>query len=257
MYIITILVALVSTIIGAICGIGGGIIIKPILDALGFFSVATTSLYSDVTVLAMATFSVISNRKSEKYKNGIALTIGAIAGGFIGKPILRQIELVVGNSDVVTGVQSIILLISLIVLFIYYMKKENVKTYNYDGKFVAVSAGLFLGLFSTVLSVGGGIFNVALLSFLFSYDAKKCARLSLFIIMYSKISSLGLMIYYENVPSFNGEVLILIALAGIIGGYSGRKLRKRFDDKLVERLYLGVLAFIMGICVYNIFMYLG
>ena len=30
-----------SSIIGAICGIGGGVIIKPVLDALGVFPVST------------------------------------------------------------------------------------------------------------------------------------------------------------------------------------------------------------------------
>ncbi len=35
-----------SSIIGAICGIGGGVIVKPVLDALGVFPVSRPSISS-------------------------------------------------------------------------------------------------------------------------------------------------------------------------------------------------------------------
>ncbi len=47
---------------GAICGIGGGVIIKPTLDAFGVLSVSTISFLSGCTVLAMTCYSVIKER---------------------------------------------------------------------------------------------------------------------------------------------------------------------------------------------------
>ena len=44
-----------SCIVGAICGIGGGVMIKPALDALGIMDVATISFLSGCTVLSMST----------------------------------------------------------------------------------------------------------------------------------------------------------------------------------------------------------
>ena len=41
------LVSLLASVVGAICGIGGGVIIKPVLDLLHLESVSTISFLSD------------------------------------------------------------------------------------------------------------------------------------------------------------------------------------------------------------------
>ena len=45
-------VSFLASIAGAICGIGGGVIIKPALDLLGWASVSTISFLSGCTVLS-------------------------------------------------------------------------------------------------------------------------------------------------------------------------------------------------------------
>ena len=52
------LVALTASIAGAICGIGGGVIIKPVLDLLHLETVAAISFLSGCTVLSMSCYSV-------------------------------------------------------------------------------------------------------------------------------------------------------------------------------------------------------
>ena len=52
-----------SSVIGAICGIGGGVIIKPVLDAFHVLDVATISFLSGCTVLSMTTYSVFKANK--------------------------------------------------------------------------------------------------------------------------------------------------------------------------------------------------
>ena len=52
------LVSILSSIVGSICGIGGGVIIKPVLDAVGIMSVSSISFLSGCTVLAMSIVSV-------------------------------------------------------------------------------------------------------------------------------------------------------------------------------------------------------
>lgn len=51
-------VSFFASIAGAICGIGGGVIIKPVLDMLGLASVATISFLSGCTVLSMSCYTV-------------------------------------------------------------------------------------------------------------------------------------------------------------------------------------------------------
>lgn len=54
-------VSFLASIAGAICGIGGGVIIKPVLDMFGLASVSTISFLSGCTVLAMSIYSVGKN----------------------------------------------------------------------------------------------------------------------------------------------------------------------------------------------------
>ena len=51
-------VAFLSSIVGAICGIGGGVVIKPVLDMLQMGAPATINFLSGCTVLSMSMYSV-------------------------------------------------------------------------------------------------------------------------------------------------------------------------------------------------------
>ena len=51
-------VAFAACILGTICGMGGGIIIKPVLDATGVMSVAAVNFLSGCTVIAMSCWRV-------------------------------------------------------------------------------------------------------------------------------------------------------------------------------------------------------
>ena len=83
------LVSILSSLAGSICGIGGGVIIKPVLDATGIMSVSSISFLSGCTVLAMSIVSVYKNIRAKSAKLDVkiatALAVGAAAGGVIGK----------------------------------------------------------------------------------------------------------------------------------------------------------------------------
>ena len=53
-----------------------------------------------------------------------------------------------------------------------------------------VVIGVFLGIISSFLGIGGGTSNVAVLFFFFSMEAKEAAKNSLYIIIFSQISSI-------------------------------------------------------------------
>lgn len=59
MQVLVLLVSFFACTVGAICGIGGGIIIKPVLDATGVADVATINFLSGCTVLSMTLYSVL------------------------------------------------------------------------------------------------------------------------------------------------------------------------------------------------------
>ena len=104
------LVCFLASTIGAICGIGGGVIIKPVLDAFGIMSVSKISFLSSCTVLSMTTYSVVKSKLGGNSRidsdTGIPLSIGAALGGILGKLMFEQIRNASSNPDRVGMIQS-------------------------------------------------------------------------------------------------------------------------------------------------------
>ena len=95
-YLIFLIVSFGASIAGAICGIGGGVIIKPALDAVGVLDVATISFLSGCTVLTMSCYSVYKAKRSGEslidMKIGTPLAIGAAVGGVVGKWMFQMVS---------------------------------------------------------------------------------------------------------------------------------------------------------------------
>ena len=103
MTIIFFMVSILSSIAGSICGIGGGVIIKPVLDATGIMSVSNISFLSGCTVLAMSIVSVYKNVRAKTAKLNVriatGLAIGAALGGVVGKSMFQMLKSAVGNEN--------------------------------------------------------------------------------------------------------------------------------------------------------------
>ena len=65
------IIIFLATSIGSLCGIGGGVIIKPALDALNVHSLSTIGLYS---ASALLTMSMVSLYKQLNQKESVYLT---------------------------------------------------------------------------------------------------------------------------------------------------------------------------------------
>ena len=79
---------------GIICqsyeSIGGGIIIKPLVNSLGTMSVSIISFLSGCTVLTMCTVSLIRNRKDET-KINMDITLYLAIGACIWRNFRKRI----------------------------------------------------------------------------------------------------------------------------------------------------------------------
>ena len=91
MSMVAFLVSFLASTAGAICGIGGGVIIKPVLDLFQMASVSTISFLSGCTVLSMSLYSVgraaASRDSVVDFKTGTPLALGAALGGVLGKQL--------------------------------------------------------------------------------------------------------------------------------------------------------------------------
>lgn len=253
------LVSLIASIVGTICGIGGGIIIKPMLDLFGWESVTTISFMSGCTVLAMSTYSVLkslsSNEKNVNLSKGTPLAIGASVGGIIGKQMFSTIKATFENPNTIGAIQAFCLTIITIGTLIYTIRKDVIKTYDINNKVVCFLIGCVLGVISSFLGIGGGPINLVILFYFFSMPTKTAAANSLYIILFSQLSSFISTLLTKSVPAFSIITLGLMVGGGVAGGMIGRKINKKINTAVVDKLFIGLMIFIILVNIYNTIKY--
>ncbi len=248
-------ISFLTSIVGSICGIGGGVIMKPVIDAFQILDVTVISFLSGCTVLSMSAYSVARNVKSGNsqidQKVSIPLALGAAVGGLLGKWLFSLISMESADLRKVGAVQSGFLLFITLGALLYTIFKSRIVTWHITNKMLCILAGLFLGVLSSFLGIGGGPINLILLSFLFSMETKAAVENSLYIILISQIASLIAAIWEGNVPDFNLIILVFLVLGGILGGGLGRTINGHITERIVDKLFILLLFFIILINLHN------
>ena len=255
MDILFLIVSFLSSIVGAICGIGGGVVIKPVLDLLQMGSAATINFLSGCTVLSMSLYSVGKSLRAGdsrvEMSTGTPLALGAAIGGVIGKQLFSAVKAMFPNGGMVSGVQAVALGIITVGTLLYTLCKSRIRTCRMTNRVMCVVIGLRLGIRASFLGIGGGPINLVVLGFFFSMDTKTAAANSLYIILFSQAASLLATLVTGSVPEFRVIALILMVAGGIGGGIVGRRLNKKMDNRAVDKLFIGLMVLIVLICVYN------
>lgn len=254
MGIIYFFIAICSTIVGSMAGLGGGVIIKPVLDTLGGVSTSDISVLSSTTVLAMAIVTIISqlrNKNEFKFKKTIYIGIGSIFGGIIGQKLLK-ISLTYLNHNTYSIIQNGLLAVLLIIVFIYMNNKSKFKSYKIESLIACLIIGVILGTISSFLSIGGGPINVFVLTMMFSMPTKEAAINSVVTILFSQVSKVTTIAISSGIVVFQLPALPYMIIGGILGGFIGSRLNKKTNDKTVLKVFNVVLVLLILLTFYNI-----
>ena len=249
------LVSILSSLAGSICGIGGGVIIKPVLDATGIMSVSSISFLSGCTVLAMSIVSVYKNIRAKSAKLDVkiatALAVGAAAGGVIGKTMFQSLKTAVGDENLVGLVQAAVLIVITLGTLIYTIYKARIKTKEYRQVWLCIVIGIILGVMSSFLGIGGGPINLVVLAYFFSMSTKEAALSSLYI-MFSQITSLVQTVATGSIPDVQIWYFASMVIGGIAGGTIGSKINKKIKEEDVNKLFIFLMVVIVLINIYNV-----
>lgn len=249
------LVSFLASVVGAICGIGGGVIIKPSLDATGVLGVSTISFLSSCTVLSMTIISVYRLFKKKDVvidlKISTPLAIGGAVGGMVGKYLFQYAISLLPNEDKVGAIQAALLIFITLGTLTYIINSKKIKTLHVINIFICGMIGLGLGIMSSFLGIGGGPINLVVLYYFFSMSTKQAAANSLYIILFSQVTSFTSTQISGSTPEFEWLALILMVFGGVTGGIVGGKLNKKISNKGVEKLFIGLMIVIILINVYN------
>lgn len=248
-------VSLIASIIGAISGIGGGIIIKPVLDSTGVLQVATISFLSGCTVLAMTTTNLIVNiRNKVHYEKQmvVLLMMGSALGGFLGSELLRVIKSMGVENGQLGFIQNGLLLMVNGSVAVFMLHKCRIQTKTVQSPMLILLIGMSLGLLSSFLGIGGGPMNLAVLMYFFSMGQMESARTSLMMIFFAQWVSLSTTILTNQVPVVEWYYVLLMCVGGISGGLIGTHIALKIGERLRTRLFQYVLFFVIVVNVYNL-----
>ncbi|WP_188733270.1 sulfite exporter TauE/SafE family protein [Oceanobacillus neutriphilus] len=256
-FILYFIISLSASIFGAVAGLGGGVIIKPLLDFFGHFDLPTIGVLSAATVLAMATMSLIKlgvSRSEAKIDKTVSLLLasGSIAGGVFGKAVFNYFAVSLGMLTEIALLQSITLSILLTLLLLYFLKKDKLKSFVFENRVIIIMIGFSLGFISAFLGIGGGPLNVAVLILFFSMNTRDAAFNSIFIIFFSQLSALLLIVLTTGFSDYDLSMVGYMITGGVIGGLVGTNIAIRLSNRQIERIFDVAILLIVFINLFNI-----
>ena len=260
MNILVFLSAFIAAAIGSLCGIGGGVVIKPVMDVFSVADTAVINFLSGCTMLCMSGYSVIRNKVSGDSvidaKLDYPLAIGAAFGGVLGRALYNQVALMFSNQNMASAVQALVLFVVTFGILLYTLHKSSITSRHITGVTRCLLVGGILGICSSFLGIGGGPINLAVLFYLFSMPQKRAAQSSLFIILCAQLTSTSILILQGVHMRSECMMIVGMGCCGILGGIVGQKLNRKVDEKFLDVLFLLMMVVIMGICAFNVLKYL-
>ena len=250
--IIYFIVIFLACVLGAIVGLGGGVFIRPIFDAIGYHNVLNISFFSSMAILTMATVSTAKKLKdglSIKVSMAVLISSGAVVGGLLGNLLLEHL---VATMDIESSVQLVQIIVTVVVLAIsiFATTKRDLR-YEIRFKVALPFIGVGLGAVAAFLGIGGGPINVPILMIFFGLPIKTATAYSIIIIFFSHASRLVAMGFTVGYSYFDLRLLPFIIVAAAIGGFLGANLSKVFSESVVKKLFICALLAVIALNIFN------
>lgn len=237
-------IAFLSTLIGAIVGVGGGLIIRPML---GFFDVAKglASFSSAACVFCMGVVSLATTvRKGAKIqlRETVVLAAGSICGAFIGGACIKFVS----GEFIKIGY-----IFAMVFVLICMAARKHMPRIKLKNPLLQFLAGIVTGGLSGFFGIGGGPFQMTALLVLFDLEPKEAAVQSIFITLLTTVSSL---IQYAVSGYWDFSLALYMIPMAVLGGFIGGLLNRQFNNKYVSVLFNATVIFIILMQVYSVFL---
>lgn len=258
-FVLLFIMAVLSGVIGALVGLGGGAILVPaalmiagFTDLLPNITPQTVVGLSAVMMVFTGLSSTISYTKTKQvdYKTGFIFFTGSIPGTMLGAWINKGLDLPTFN--LYFGILLIVLGTVLMVrdrlkpikwFTEHGMRREFTDNegithvYGYPVWF-AIGFSVLVGMISGLFGIGGGSLIVPAMIILFLFPPHVAVATSMFLVFLTSIVNSGSHIYLGNVPW-------LYTLPVIPGAYIGAKVGANINKRIQSEKVVFALRFVL------------
>jgi uncharacterized membrane protein YfcA len=221
--------------LGSMIGLGGGIIVVPVLTFLGFppTAAASNSLFAALSNAIASTISY-SKQKRIEYPLGIKLGLLSIPGTVLGALISTDVA-----PDVFKILFGFVLIASAAYIFLRKKIETREKIISKQMMIFAIGASFFAGIISSFFGIGGGIIFVPLMVVGMGMAMKKAAPTSQMILLFASLS--GVIVHsLLGHPDFLQAGLL--AIGSFIGGLVGARLSIDIKERYLQILVSAVIV---------------
>ena len=222
-------------ILGSMIGLGGGIIVVPVLTFFGFppTLAASNSLFAAFSNAVASTVSY-SRQKRIDYSLGLKLGVLCIPGTVLGAFV---------SSDVTPAIFKILFGIVLVssAVYIFLRKKIETKQKNLTKLMIVfvIAASFFAGIISSFFGIGGGIIFVPLMVVGIGMTMKKAAPTSQFILLFASLSGI---ITHSILGHPDFIQAGLLAAGAFVGGIIGARLSLDVKERSLQILVSAIIV---------------
>lgn len=252
-YVIYTLVILAATSLGAVAGLGGGVIIKPLLDLVGAHDAVTINIYSSVAVFVMCCVSLskqlCAGFQFDK-KMVLCVAIGSLLGGVAGDKVFSVLT---GSFDnhLVKAVQAGVLAVVLGLIFVYTLKQDQMPSWKLKSPVAIFVAGFALGALAVFLGIGGGTAQCGGAQPAVQPRCQGGCGLQSGIIFFSQLSKLVLSATSGALWAVDLSFVPFVVIPAIAGGIIGTHFNRKLSEEGVRKIYVFVMGLLPLISLYN------
>ncbi len=221
MEIILVLVGVLVGTLSGFFGIGGGMILIPILMILGI-DIKTAIGISIVQMVFSSLFGSYLNYKKGSLilGEGVWVGVGGFVGGFMGAYVSGMV-----SSTILEYLFLGLLTFALFRLFSSKISDDGtVKTLHTP---VLFGVGVLIGIFAIALGVGGSILLTPILAGFLHYPIKKAVSAGLFFVAFSSLAGL---VSHLSAGTIDLEKGLYVAVASLLGVFLGIWLKDKVSS---------------------------
>lgn len=234
-----ILLGFAAGVLGSMIGLGGGIIVVPVLTFLGFppTVAASNSLFA---ALSNAVASTISYSKQKRIEISLGLKLGllSIPGTVLGAIISTDVA-----PEIFKILFGFVLIASASYIFLRKKIESNEKRLSKQIMIFAIGASFFAGIISAFFGIGGGIIFVPLMVVGMGMVMKRAAPTSQLILLFSSLS--GVIVHsLLGHPDFTQAGFL--AIGSFAGGLVGARLSIDIKERYLQIIVSVVILIAAG-----------